>query len=84
MSGHGGKVNSSCRRRAVAALWRAAQAEKDDGIPALDCGATVSTVPLGRMGFYRTIPDTSCLAYFLRSFGASQGSASAGNGTRKY
>jgi hypothetical protein len=33
-------------------------------------GATVSAVPSGRMGFYWTFPDTSCLANFLCSFGA--------------
>jgi hypothetical protein len=46
--------------------------ERTMEIPESDCCATVSTVPSGRMGFYRTIPDTSCLANFLCSFGAIQ------------
>jgi hypothetical protein len=33
--------------------------------------AILSTVPPGRMGFYRRIPDTSCLANLLCSFGAN-------------
>jgi len=46
------KQNPSCRRRAVAALWRAAEAERDGGIH-----RSFSGVPPGRTRFFAPTGD---------------------------